>query len=205
MRIFMTGATGFVGTEVIHELISSGHKVLGLARSKEAAAALAAIGADAHSGSLENIDSLRGGAHASDAVIHLGFNTDFSKRRENCEIDQRAIEAIGSAIIGSGKPLIVPNGMAGLAPSGHVVTEHDDIPKNYRFLRASEQTALRLASQGVLASVIRLPQVHNTVKQGLVTRLIEVARSKGVSAYVNEVSIDGLRHTYQMSFASLGL
>jgi hypothetical protein len=113
MRIFMTGATGFVGTEVAHELINSGHKVLGLARSKEAAAALAAIGADAHSGSLENLDSLRSGADASDAVIHLGFNTDYSKFRENCAIEQRAIEAIGSAIIGSGKPLIVPNGMAG--------------------------------------------------------------------------------------------
>lgn len=186
MRIFMTGATGFVGTEVVHELINSGHKVLGLARSKEAAAALAAIGADAHSGSLENLDSLRSGADASDAVIHLGFNTDFSKHRENCEIDQRAIEAIGSAIMGSGKPLIVPNGMAGLAPSGQVVTELDGIPENYTFLRVSEQTALGLASQGVLASVIRLPQVHNTVKQGLVTLLIEVARSKRVSAYVNE-------------------
>jgi nucleoside-diphosphate-sugar epimerase len=186
MRIFMTGATGFVGTEVVHELINSGHRVLGLARSKEAAAALAAIGADAHPGSLENLDSLRSGADASDAVIHLGFNPDFSKFRENCEIDQRAIEAIGSAIIGSGKPLIVPNGMAGLAPFGQVVTEQDDIPENYSFPRVSEQTALRLASQRVLASVIRLPQVHNAVKQGLVTRLIEVARSKSVSAYVNE-------------------
>jgi nucleoside-diphosphate-sugar epimerase len=186
MRVFMTGATGFVGTEVVRELISSGHEVLGLARSNEAAAALAAIGADAHSGSLENLDSLRSGADTTDAVIHLGINHDFSTFRQNCEIEQHAIEAIGSAIIGSGKPLIVPNGMAGLAPSGQVVTEHDDIPENYRFPRASEQTALRLASQGVFASVIRLPQVHNRVKQGLVTLLIEVARSKGVSAYANE-------------------
>jgi nucleoside-diphosphate-sugar epimerase len=186
MRIFMTGATGFVGAEVAHELINSGHKVLGLARSKEAAAALAAIGADAHSGSLENLDSLRSGADASDAVIHLGFNTDYSKFRENCEIEQHAIEAIGSAIIGSGKPLIVTNGMAGLAHSGQLLTEHDDVPESFRFPRVSEQTALRLASQGVLASVMRLPQVHNTVKQGLITRLIEVARSKGLSAYVNE-------------------
>jgi nucleoside-diphosphate-sugar epimerase len=185
MRVFMTGATGFVGTEVVHELINSGHKVLGLARSKEAVAALAAIRADVHSGSLENLDSLRSGADASDAVIHLGFNNEFSKFRENSEIERRAIEAIGSAMIGSDKPLIVTNGIAGFELSGQVIAEHDDIPKNYRFPRAAEQTALRLASQGVLASVIRLAQVHNTVKQGLVTRLIEVARSKGASAYVN--------------------
>lgn len=186
MRIFMTGATGFVGTEVARELINAGHEVLGLARSPDAAAALAAIGADAHSGSLEDLSSLHSGADASDAVIHLGFNPDFRKFKENCEVDQRAIEAIGSAIIGSVKPLIVPNGIAGLAPSGYVVTEQDDTPRNYSFPRASEQTALRLASHDVLASVIRLPQVHSTVKQGLVTRLIEVARSRGVSAYVKE-------------------
>jgi len=186
MRVFTTGATGFVGSHAVRELISRGHKVLGLTRSKDAAASLAATGADAHYGTLENLDSLRSGADASDAVIHLGYNPDFSKFRESCEIDRKAIEAIGSAIAGSSKPLIVPNGIAGLAPPGRVLTEDDDVPANYRFPRASEQTALRLASQGVLASVIRLPQVHNTVKQGLVTRLIEVARSKGVSAYVND-------------------
>jgi nucleoside-diphosphate-sugar epimerase len=185
MRVFVTGATGFVGTEVVHELINSGHQVLGLARSKEAAATLASIGADAHIGSIENLDSLRSGARTSDAVIHLGFNPDFSKFRESSEIDRQAIKAIGSVIAGSGKPFIVPNGIAGLVPPGQVVTEKDDVPVNYGFPRFSEQAALHLVSQGVHASVIRLPQVHNTVKQGLVTRLIQVARAKGVSAYVN--------------------
>jgi len=186
MRVFVTGSTGFVGTQVIRELVSAGHQVFGLARSDDAAASLAAIGAKAHLGTLENLDSLRSGVDASDAVIHLGFNPDFSKFKESSEIDQKAIEAMGSAIAGSGKPLIVPNGIAGLAPSGHLVTEDDDVPESYRFPRVSEQTALRLASEGIRASVIRLPQVHNTLKQGLVTRLIQVARSKGVSAYVGE-------------------
>jgi nucleoside-diphosphate-sugar epimerase len=186
MRVFITGATGFVGAQVVRELINTGHQVLGLARSKDAAASLAAIGADAHPGTLEDLDSLRRGADVSDAVIHLGFNPDFSKFRENCEIDQRAIEAIGSVIAGSGKRFIVPNGIAGLMPSGQVATENDDVPKDYRFPRASEQTALGLVSKGVSAAVIRLPQVHNTIKQGLVTRLIEVAWNKVVSAYVHD-------------------
>jgi nucleoside-diphosphate-sugar epimerase len=182
----MTGATGFVGTQIVQELINAGHKVLGLARSTEAAAALAARGADVHRGSLEDLDSLRRGADASDAVIHLGYNPDFSKFRESGEIDRHAIEAIGSVFAGSDRPLIVPNGIAGLVPSGKVVTEDDDVPGNYGFARFSEQTALRLAAKGVRAAVIRLPQVHNTLKQGLVTRLIQVARGKGVSAYIGE-------------------
>jgi len=186
MRVFLTGATGFVGTEVVRDLIDAGHTVLGLARSKHAADKLAAQGADAHPGSVEDLASLRSGADASDAVIHLGFNPDFSKFRESCEVDQRAIEAIGSVLTGSGKPFVVPNGIAGLAPSGTVVTEDDAIPDTYKFPRVSEQTALRLAAQGVHASVIRLPQVHDTAKQGLVSRLTQIARGKSVSAYVNE-------------------
>jgi len=186
MRVFVTGATGFVGAHVVRELIGAGHKVLGLARSKNTADVLAAMGAESHSGTLENLDSLRSGAGASDAVIHLGFGADFSKFKESSESDRLAIEALGSVIAGSDKPMIVPNGIAGLVPPGLVATENDDVPTDYRFPRASEQTALGLVSQGVRASVIRLPQVHDTIKQGLVTRAIAVAREKGVSAYVGE-------------------
>ena len=186
MRVFVTGATGYVGSYVVSELVGAGHAVLGLARSTDGAASLAAMGADAHPGALEDLDSLRSGAAVSDAVLHLGFGADFSKFKENYEVDQRAIEALGSVIAGSGKPMVVPNGIAGLMPSGHVATEKDDLPKDYKFPRTSEQTALSLVSQGVRASVIRLPQVHDTVKQGLVTRMIAVAREKGVSAYVGE-------------------
>ena len=186
MRVFITGATGFVGAHVVAELIGAGHAVLGLARTNEAAGTLAAMGSDVHPGTLEDTDSLRSGAAASDAVIHLGFGADFSRFRENSEIDRRAIEAFGSTLSGSDKPLIVPNGLAGLMPPGQVATEEVKIPEEYRFPRSSEQTALGLVSHGVRASVIRLPQVHDTVKQGLVTRMIAVARQKRVSGYVGE-------------------
>ena len=186
MRVFVTGATGFVGAHVVAELVATGHAVLGLARTRQAAGSLAAMGADVHPGTLEDTESLRSGAAASGAVIHLGFGGDFSRFRENSEIDRRAIEDLGSSVAGSDKPLIVPNGLAGLTPPGQVATEEVEIPKEYRFPRSSEQTALGLVSGGVRASVVRLPQVHDTAKQGLVTRMIAVARQKRVSAYVGE-------------------
>ncbi len=186
MRVFITGVTGFIGRHVARELIAAGHEVVGLARSSGAAAALAAMGAGAHGGDLEDLDGLRRGATASDAVIHLGFDNDFSRFGEVCAIDRAAIEALGAALVGSGKPLVVPNGIAGLAPHGRTLTEDDDVPDGYPFPRASEQTALRLASRGVAACVVRLPQVHDTTKLGLVTRLLDLARSTGVSAYVGE-------------------
>ncbi|HUC16141.1 MAG TPA: SDR family oxidoreductase [Acetobacteraceae bacterium] len=186
MRVFVTGATGFVGSHVVRELLSNGHKVLGLARSTGVVAALNNVGADAHLGSLEDVDCLRRGANDADAVVHLAYNPDFSKFRESSEVDRKAIEAMGAAIAGSAKPLIVPNGIAGLGTPGHIITENDDVPSNYRFPRVSEQTALGLASRGILATVIRLPQVHNTVKQGLVSRLVQVARAKGLSAYIGD-------------------
>ena len=188
MRVFVTGATGFVGTELVRELVQGGHEVLGLARSVDAEATLACLGANALRGDLEDLESLRGGADACDAVVHLGFNPDFSKMRESSEVDRQAIEAIGSAINGSNRPFVVPNGIAGLKPSGPVITEQDDIPPDYAFPRASEQTALRLVAQGVHASVVRFPQVHSTKKQGLVTRLTQIARSTGVAAYVGDGS-----------------
>jgi nucleoside-diphosphate-sugar epimerase len=184
MRVFVTGATGFVGSHVVKELIAAGHTVLGLARSEAGAQALASIGADVQRGVLENVSSLSSGAAASDAVVHLAFIHDFSKFQENCEIDKRAIEALGSVLAGSDRPLIVASGTAGLGARGQVATEDHVVPPNLPLPRVSEQTALSL--KGVNASVMRLPQVHDTIKQGLVTYLIAVAREKGVSAYVAE-------------------
>jgi nucleoside-diphosphate-sugar epimerase len=184
MRIFVTGATGFIGTPVVKELIAAGHKVLGMARSDEGAKALAAIGAEVHRGSLEDLDGLRKAATASDAVIHLAFIHDWSNFAASCETDRRAIEALGSVLAGSERPLIVTAGTAGLAGPDRVATEDDVIPPDFPFPRVSEQTALSL--MGVRASVMRLPQVHDTVKQGLITQAVAVAREKGVSAYVGE-------------------
>jgi nucleoside-diphosphate-sugar epimerase len=184
MRVFVTGATGFIGTSVVKELIAAGHKVLGMARSEEGAKSLTAIGADVLRGSLEDLDSLRQGATASDAVIHLAFIHDWSKFAENCEIDHRAIETLGSVLAGSDRPLIVTGGLAGLAGQGRMATESDVIPLDFPFPRVSEQTALSL--KGVRASVMRLPQVHDPVKQGLITPVIEVYRERGVCAYVGD-------------------
>jgi len=185
MRIFITGATGFIGSAVIPELIAAGHQALGLARSDEGAAALADIGAKVHRGSLEDLDSLASGAKSADAVIHLAFNHDFSKLEENCETDRRAIETLGAALAGSGRPFIVTSGTALAFTSGRLSTE-DDAP-NAPFPRvAAEHAALALAKQGVRVSVVRLPQVHDPEKQGLISYLIATARERGVSAYVGD-------------------
>jgi nucleoside-diphosphate-sugar epimerase len=183
MRVFVTGATGFIGSALVPELISAGHQVLGLTRSEAGAKALKAAGAEVHHGSLEDLDSLKSGAAAADGVIHLAFIHDFSKFEENCEIDQRAIEALGSVLKGSNRPLIVTGGTGLLAP-GRLATE-DDKPAGH-FPRLSEAAASALAADGVNASVVRLPQVHDTAKQGLVTYAISVFREKGVCAYVGD-------------------
>jgi nucleoside-diphosphate-sugar epimerase len=184
MRVFVTGATGFIGVPTVKELIGAGHEVLGLTRSNEGEKSLAALGADVLRGSLEDLGSLRQGASASDAVIHLAFVHDWSKFAENCEIDRRAIEALGSVLAGSERPLIVTGGVAGLNGPGKVAAEDDVIPADFPFPRVSEQTALSL--KGVRASVMRLPQVHDSVKQGLVTPLIAAYRERGVCAFVGD-------------------
>ena len=184
MRVFITGATGFIGIPTVKELIAAGHTVLGMARSDEGEQSLAAIGADVHRGSLEDLESLRTGAAAADAVIHLGFVHDWANFAQSCEIDRRAIEALGSVLAGSDRLLIATAGTAGLAGPGRVATEDDDVPPDFPLPRVSEQTALSL--KGVRASVVRLPQVHDTTRQGLLTYAVAVAREKGVSAYVGD-------------------
>jgi nucleoside-diphosphate-sugar epimerase len=192
MRVFLTGATGFIGSAIIPELINAGHQVLGLTRSDAGAQSLIAAGAEVHRGSLEDPESLRSGAAKSDGVIHCAFDhsafgNDFSKFVEVCEKDRRAIEALGDVLRGSDRPLVITSGTGmGNAVPGQPATEDHFDPNHLNPRKVSEVAGACVADRGVNVSVMRLPQVHDTVKQGLITYAVQVAREKGASAYIGE-------------------
>ena len=184
MRVFLTGATGFVGSAIVRELIASGHQVLGLTRSDDGAEKLASMGAEIHRGSLEDLKSLRDGARKADAVIHTAFNHDFSRFAQNCADDRHAIEAMGAVLEGSDRPMLVTSGLALIAP-GRLATEADKASPD--FPRASETAAAAIASRGVRASSVRLaPSTHGTDDHGFVPHLISLAREKGIAAYIGD-------------------
>jgi nucleoside-diphosphate-sugar epimerase len=188
MRVFVTGATGFIGTELVKELVAAGHQVRGLTRSDAGVEPLKAMGAEAHRGDLEDVYSLRSGATGMDAVVHLAFNHDFARFAQNGEDERKAIEALGCALE-PGKLLVVTSGtgLASGAP-GHVRTESDPPTSSAEIPRQPEGKAMAAAERGVHVAIVRLPQVHDTRKQGLVVLLTQLAREKGVSAYVGDGS-----------------
>jgi nucleoside-diphosphate-sugar epimerase len=190
MRVFVTGATGFVGSAIVDELINNGHQVLGLARSDESAKQLIAAGAEVHRGGLEDLDSLTTGAAAADGVIHTAFIHDFSRFKDNCETDRGVIEALGAGLIGTDKPLIITSGTAILGLP-RVSNELDKplVDSSVMARIASEEAADSVAAKGVKVMVVRLPpSVHSDGDHGFVPRLIEIAKEKGAAAYIGDGS-----------------
>jgi nucleoside-diphosphate-sugar epimerase len=188
MRVFLTGATGFIGSAVVQDLIGTGHEVIGLARSEAGATALLRAGAKVHPGDLDDIQSIVAGATDSDAVIHTAFNHDFSKFVANCENDRKVVEALGSVLSGSDRPLVITSGtgIANTVPGQPALEDSEVVTSAMHPRAASEEAAAAVAEQGCRVIVMRLPQVHDTRKQGLVTYLIQLARAKRVSAYIGD-------------------
>lgn len=187
MRIFVTGATGFIGSHLIPELLAGGHDVIGMTRSEEGARALALAGVEPHRGTLEDLDSLRAGAARAEAVIHLAFDHDFTTFVANCAKDRRAILALGETLAGSDRPLLVTSGTGiGMPPGGPLAVELVLNTAHPNPRTASEVACAEMVEAGVKVVVVRLPQVHDTRRQGLISPLIEVARRTGVSAYLGE-------------------
>jgi nucleoside-diphosphate-sugar epimerase len=211
MRVFVTGATGFIGTELVKELIEVGHQVRGLTRSDAGVEQLKAVGAEVHRGDLTDLDSLRTGAKGMDAVVHLAFSHDFSKFAQNAEDEKKAIEALGS-VLEPGKLFVVTSGV-GLTSGapGHVRTEKDLPVDSPAIPRRPEQAAQAIAQKGVHVAIVRLPQVHDTRKQGLVPLLTQTAREKGVSAYVGDganrwaaAPLKDVAHLYRLAVEKTG-
>lgn len=188
MRVFVTGATGFIGSAIVQNLIEAGHQVTGLARSEATAKALSAMGAKVHRGDIEDLKSLKTGAAEADGVIHTAFNHDFSKFKENCENDRKAIEALGLALEGTDRPFVITSGTALVSP-GRLASEDDlfTIDSNTFPRVASEEAGTKVIERGVRLIVVRLaPSVHDEGDRGFIPMLINIARQKGVSAYVGE-------------------
>ncbi len=206
MRIFVTGAPGFIGSALVPELIQAGHSVLGLTRSDAGAEALRKAGAEVLHGNIEDLDSLRDGAAKSDGVVHLAFNHDFSQMQKNCDNDRKAIGAIGEVLLGSSRPLVVTSGTAMAANvDGKPSTEESPIA-TWNPRSASEAAVKELTARGVNTSVVRLPQVHDTHKQGLIHYVAAVAREKRVSAYIGDggnrwpaAHVSDVAHLYRLA------
>lgn len=190
MKVFVTGASGFIGSAVVAELLAAGNEVVGLARSDASAAAIQAAGAMSLPGTIEDLDVLREGAEASDGVIHLAFNHDFARFAESARSELLAIQAFGDALEDSGKPLVIASGLLGLSP-GRVATEREPFPPAPLGGPRAEnaRAALALADRGVRSSLVRLaPAVHDQTKRGFVGRLVDIARESGVSGFVGDGS-----------------